>query len=588
MKTRFAAALVLLSILLGSLSCALGESIRVYVSANSLKVYKMPAASSSVLGVMAYGEDMLCLAANGDWARVQNAGGAIGYCKISSLSKTDPNELSDKVYLAESASVHRRPDTASSVMMTAAQGASYTAVAITEDGDWYRLKNGRYYGYVESEYISYDPVEDGNADPTAVYVVSNTLNVYKDAATTTKLLGTMCFGDKLALLATAGGWAKVKNSGGSFGYCKLDGLSTANPCKLDKTGYAKADGVPVRKKPLADAAVIKTLSAGDGVRAVAFTKDEGWARVYLSSGSYGFVEAKHFSSKPVKADQEPDKEPSEQPGDGFSSFDRITGYAKATKLTIYAAPDEDAEVLGSLSFGESIAVNGKAGSWLRVISSSGKTGYAKAASLTKTNPNTYSTTLYAKADGVKLYRSAATSSEVLGTAKQNTVLTGVAISSDKEWVRLKNGSEYAYAQADKLSTKPQEAAPSAAVKKLLSVAEEQLSKKYVYGATGPSQFDCSGFTQYVFKKAAGVSLKRTAQQQGYDSRYEKISASKLKAGDLVFFNTNNDDSDDCDHVGIYIGSGKFVHASSAGGKVMVSSLTSGYYNRTFSWGRRAL
>lgn len=588
MKTRFAAALVLLSILLGSLSCALGESIRVYVSTNSLKVYKKPAASSSVLGVMAYGEEMLCLAASGDWARVQNAGGAIGYCKISSLSKTNPNELSDRIYLTKKASVYRRPDASSSVMMTAAQGACYTAVAITGDGDWYRLKNGRYYGYVESEYISYDPVEDDKAEVTAVYVVSNTLNVYKDAATTTKLLGTMCFGDKMALLATANGWAKVQNSAGAIGYCKLDGLSTANPSKLDKTGYAKADGVPLRKKPLADAAVIKTLSAGEGVRAVAFTKDEVWARVYLSSGSYGFVETKYFSSKPVKADQEPEDEPNKQPDDGFSSFDRITGYCKATNLRIYASPDEDAEALGSLSFGEAIAVNGKAGSWLRVISSSGKTGYCKATSLTKTNPNTYSTTLYAKADGVKLYRSAATSSDVLGTAKQNTALTGVAISADKEWVRLKNGSEYAYAQADKLSTKPQETAPSASAKNVLSLAEKQLDKKYVYGATGPSQFDCSGFTQYVFKKAAGVSLKRTAQQQGYDSRHEKLSASKLKAGDLVFFNTNNDDSDECDHVGIYIGSGKFVHASSAGGRVMVSSLTSGYYNRTFSWGRRVL
>lgn len=583
MRLRVAAALLVLSVLLGGMCGALGESIRVYVASNTLKVYKKPSTSSSVLGVMAYGEDMTCVAASGDWAMVQN-GDATGYCKISGLSKSDTNELNDKVYLTRRAKVYRRPSASSEVMMTAAKNASYTAVAITEDGEWYRLKNGKYYGYVESEYISADPAQDGDSK-TAVYVSANTLNVYKDAATGTKLLGVMCYGDKLALLATADGWAKVQNSAGGIGYCKLDGLSTANPNKLDKTGYAKADGVPLRKKPLNDAEVYKRLSLGDSVRAVAITPDKVWARVHLSSGSYGYVETRYLSAQKPSADA--DKGEAEV-GDGFSDMDRIAAYAKATNLRIYAFPDEDSDALGVLSFGESIWVNGKGGGWLRVVNGSGKTGYCKSGGLTKTNPNTYSVTLYAKADGVKLYQNASTSADTLGTAKKNTKLTGVAISSDKEWIRLKNGSDYAYVQAENVSTKPQEDAASAQAKKVLSLAEDQLGKKYVYGATGPSQFDCSGFTQYVFKKAAGVSLKRTAQQQGYDTRFEKISASKLQIGDLVFFNTNDTDSDECDHVGIYLGSAKFVHASSAGGKVIVSSLASGYYYRTFSWGRRVL
>ena len=59
------------------------------------------------------------------------------------------------------------------------------------------------------------------------------------------------------------------------------------------------------------------------------------------------------------------------------------------------------------------------------------------------------------------------------------------------------------------------------------------------------------------------------------------------AADLVFFNTVSD-SDQCDHTGIYLGDGWFIHASSGSGRVVVSTLASGYYNRVFSWGRRVL
>ena len=109
---------------------------------------------------------------------------------------------------------------------------------------------------------------------------------------------------------------------------------------------------------------------------------------------------------------------------------------------------------------------------------------------------------------------------------------------------------------------------------------------YRYGAMSPRGFDCSGFTRYCFKKV-GVSLSRSAKGQGYNNG-RKVSKSQLKAGDIVCFDTDPDDGDKCDHVGIYLGGGKFIHASSAAGKVVISSLSSGYYARVFSWGRRVL
>ena len=120
---------------------------------------------------------------------------------------------------------------------------------------------------------------------------------------------------------------------------------------------------------------------------------------------------------------------------------------------------------------------------------------------------------------------------------------------------------------------------------VIYLAQGKLGRPYVYGATGPDKFDCSGLTCWAFK-AVDVALKRSAYAQGYDETYRQIDGvESLKRGDLVFFNTISD-SDLSDHVGIYIGNGYFIHASSGGHRVVVSNITTGYYNRVYSWGRR--
>ena len=121
---------------------------------------------------------------------------------------------------------------------------------------------------------------------------------------------------------------------------------------------------------------------------------------------------------------------------------------------------------------------------------------------------------------------------------------------------------------------------------MISVARSKLGKLYVYGAFGPNTFDCSGFTNYCFRQI-DVDLKQSAYTQGYDKTYPKIAFKDLRAGDLVFFDTVTD-SDLSDHVGIFLGKGKFIHASSSAGKVIISNMSSGYYNRVFSWGRRVM
>ncbi|MBC8065645.1 MAG: LysM peptidoglycan-binding domain-containing protein [Chlorobia bacterium] len=115
---------------------------------------------------------------------------------------------------------------------------------------------------------------------------------------------------------------------------------------------------------------------------------------------------------------------------------------------------------------------------------------------------------------------------------------------------------------------------------LLDKADSFLGVRYRYGAASRSSTDCSGFVGQVFR-SQGVKLPRTAREQS--GRGQKVSKGELKPGDAVFFNTRGSR---VSHVGIYKGNGQFIHASSGKGKVMVSSLNDGYYNRRFAGARR--
>jgi len=122
---------------------------------------------------------------------------------------------------------------------------------------------------------------------------------------------------------------------------------------------------------------------------------------------------------------------------------------------------------------------------------------------------------------------------------------------------------------------------------VIAYAEKFLGVPYVWAAESPKGFDCSGFTEYVFKNF-GVDLPHSARTQGLNYG-TKIAKKDLREGDLVFFNTRPKESRLIGHVGIYIGGGKFIQASSSGkGKVMISSMSSGYYAQTFVWGRRVI
>jgi len=121
---------------------------------------------------------------------------------------------------------------------------------------------------------------------------------------------------------------------------------------------------------------------------------------------------------------------------------------------------------------------------------------------------------------------------------------------------------------------------------ILQTAKKFLGVKYIWAANGPSAFDCSGFTRYVFKKN-GINLPRYSGHQANIGK--KISFSELQKGDLVFFDTTKKFTKKVNHVGIFIGNNKFIHASSGGHKVMITSFSKKkFYKNKFLYARRVI
>jgi cell wall-associated NlpC family hydrolase len=113
---------------------------------------------------------------------------------------------------------------------------------------------------------------------------------------------------------------------------------------------------------------------------------------------------------------------------------------------------------------------------------------------------------------------------------------------------------------------------------VVEVAMQYLGTPYVWGGSSPAGFDCSGFVMYVFGQM-GVSLPHhAASQYNYGV---PVSRDQLQPGDLVFF-------DGLGHVGIYIGSGEFIHSPHTGDVVKISSLSDSWYAATYVGARRII
>lgn len=122
---------------------------------------------------------------------------------------------------------------------------------------------------------------------------------------------------------------------------------------------------------------------------------------------------------------------------------------------------------------------------------------------------------------------------------------------------------------------------TATIRRVIQTSMRYVGVPYAFGGTSPYGFDCSGFVRYVFGRS-GVALPRMADEQ-FDYG-DPVSYSSLQPGDLVFFSTY---TDGVSHVGIYLGDGRFISATSSRG-VAVTRVDDGYWGPRYVGARRLL
>lgn len=257
------------------------------------------------------------------------------------------------------------------------------------------------------------------------------------------------------------------------------------------------------------------------------------------------------------------------------------GCTTGSSLRLRAEPSTSASVVTTLDKSVAVAIlDDSVDGWYK-IAYNGSTGYVSADYLNVDQDNVFTTYGRVNSDGVNVRSDASTDSSVLATIEEDAIVTVNGLVDGWYDVTCEYGTE-GYIRSDFLDLTESSSSNS----DIAATAKQYLGTGYVYGGASPRGFDCSGFTMYVYSQH-GYSLPHSATSQWQSGLGTGVySISELQPGDLVFFNDPSRNAGKaCSHAGIYTGDGQFIHSSSSrSGGVIVSSLTSGYYNTYFVGG----
>lgn len=384
-------------------------------------------------------------------------------------------------------------------------------------------------------------------------------------------------GQQAVVLSQEGDWYRV-SCDGVTGFVSVDYMSLEQEGQA-QLGYGliKCAAANIRSSADTESAPIASLEEEEVVTITGVT--DGWYQVDVN-GSTGYVRSDLVDPT------------AEIPAEKIYDYAVI----QCAAANLRSEPDSTATKTDVLYNGSLCTLLEQDGDWYKVQYGN-TTGYVLASLMSTTNDASDGSTnvesynaivareqAEAEAAAAKAQQAAATkpgASQPTSTPAQST-----QPSNDSGDYEEDNSSDTAYeepAYEEPAYEEPAYEEPSydsGSSSSIVSVAQNYLGVPYVWGGTSPSGFDCSGFTQYVFRQC-GYSINRTADAQYSNGSY--VSYDSLQAGDLVFF-ANTYSASGITHVGIYIGGGQFIHAANGG--VKISSLSESYYSSRYYGARR--
>lgn len=275
---------------------------------------------------------------------------------------------------------------------------------------------------------------------------------------------------------------------------------------------------------------------------------------------------------------------------GFMMFAKVSYADDISKAVVLEPSDvrvtaeENSVVISKLVQGQEVLIIEPNGDWVKVRLDNGIEGYISNLNIEIPQPKVATVNVL----GVNLRSEATADSEPLGIL--NTGDQVQILSVESEWAKIEFNEIEGYVARKYLSLEEESSSvnrgSSREVTAILEMAKSLQGKPYVYGSRGPNSFDCSGFVGYVYEKAVGIKLPRVSRDQARAGK--AVAMENLLPGDIVSFDTNGG-RNGVNHVGIYIGDGQFIHASSA--KIMrvtIDSLHSNYYSNCYMGATRII
>lgn len=418
----------------------------------------------------------------------------------------------------ETARLREQPQTDAKVLELVSLGEE---VEILEEVDgWYKVKYNNITGYIRSDLIEIKNEEIASNIETS----NNTENTEVDNMTTENV-------------ATETNTTPVEETS-----------------IVEKGNYKVSENVKLKIIPLISAIELEEVATNTEVEVTEVLND--WARIKTTDGKEGWVRTDKLTSMQVTtAENNQQENNQEQPTENETTTNSEnttkTMYVNSQTVNVRQEADKTSQLIKQLTINTQVTVISTDNGWA-YVDINGTKGYIAENLLSSTKQETS--------------RSATTERST------TNITTDTQVTENKTQTTTETNTNTTSSNASITKT------ASSTGSSVVSYAKQFLGCKYIYGGTTTNGFDCSGFTQFVYKHF-GVTLNRTAAAQYSNG----IAVTNLQAGDLVMFGKSG-----INHVGIYIGGNMFIHAANTRRGVTTDTLASGYYKTNYVGARRIL
>ena len=427
-----------------------------------------------------------------------------------------------------------------------------------QSGNWYQVEYKGITGYLRNDLIQVDGETQSNGSETATSgetvdtsaKAQNNTQTGNEAGTTSENNPQAENANNLAGTENTESTEPQNTTGEQAnGDTTTTGTTDTTENEEDLTGkYQFTQDVEIKITPLINSLTVSSVKSGDTIEIQDKVNDwvlvsneniQGWARFNILSKVEETDQNQVLTTENI-AQTTPETQ--EQPE--AQEPQTKTMYVNSQTVNVRSAASQEASVVTQLSINTQVTVISEQNGWAEVTYNGGN-GYIASNLLSETISQT--------------------------SRGSSTPRTGITDTIDKQTDNSSTNNN------QELNDSSSNVSTSSKGADVLAYAMQFVGYPYVYGGSSTSGFDCSGFTQYVYKHF-GVTLNRTAAAQS--SNGTAVSRSNLQPGDLVMFGSP------INHVGIYAGGGRIVHAANPSRGVTTDTINSGYYNTNYVCARR--